>query len=131
MDTSAAFDTLVHLYLLRKMEVEVGMAEESLEWLESYLKEWLQYVVVGAKSSSVRKTTRGAPPGGGFSPNLFRGYTNVIQEAGLLTSNIENQNQLTRKSVKQNTGFLSRLVDGKTNFDTEDSLDQKHRQEGL
>ena len=131
LDTSAAFDTLVHLYLLRKMEIEVGMAQESLEWLESYLTEWLQYVVVGAKKSSVRKTTRGAPQGGGFSPNLFRGYTNVIPEAGLLTSNIENQNQVTHKSVQQDTSFLSRFVDGKTNFDTEDSLDQKHRQEGL
>ena len=84
LDTSAAFDTLVHLYLQRKMEVEVGMTEASLEWLASYLKEWLQYVVVGAKSSTVRQTTRGAPQGGGFSPNLFRGYTNVIPEAGLM-----------------------------------------------
>ena len=53
LDTSAAFDTLVHLYLLRKMEVEVGMGEDSLEWVASYLANWLQYVVVGARSSSV------------------------------------------------------------------------------
>ena len=44
LDTSAAFDTLVHLYLLRKMEVEVGMGQDSIEWLASYLEEWLQYV---------------------------------------------------------------------------------------
>ena len=41
LDTSAVFDTLVHLYLLRKMEVEAGMGEESLEWLASYLYGWL------------------------------------------------------------------------------------------
>ena len=111
LDTSAAFDTLVHLYLLRKMEVEVGMAQDSLEWLESYLKEWLQYVVVGAKSSMVRRTTRGAPQGGGFSPNLFRGYTNVIPEAGLKSNNSENLNQITSISVTKDDSFLSRLVD--------------------
>ena len=54
LDMSAGFDTMVHLYLLRKMEVEVGMGEESLEWLSSYLNSWLQYVVVGASSSSTR-----------------------------------------------------------------------------
>ena len=83
LDTSAAFDALVHLYLLRKMEVEVGMGEESLEWLSSYLEVWLQYVVVGASCSTTRKMTRGAPQGGGKSPNLFRSYTNVRPEAGL------------------------------------------------
>ena len=37
LDTSAAFDTLVNPYTLRKMEVEVGMGEDTLEWLGSYL----------------------------------------------------------------------------------------------
>ena len=54
LDTSAAFDTMVHSYLLRKMEVETGVGKESLEWLASYLEGWLQYGVVGASSSSVR-----------------------------------------------------------------------------
>ena len=62
LDTSAAFDTLIHHYLMRKMEVEVGMSEESIEWLASYLKDWIEYVVVGASSSSTRLKTKGAPP---------------------------------------------------------------------
>ena len=80
---SAGFYTMVHPYLLRKMEVEVGMREESLKWLSSYLENWLQYVVVGASSSTTRKMTKGAPQGGGLSPALWRSYTNVIPDAGL------------------------------------------------
>ena len=131
LDTSAAFDTLVHLYLLRKMEVEVGMGEDSLEWLASYLANWLQYVVVGARSSSVRKTTRGAPQGGGFSPNLFRGYTNVIPEAGLLINDHGTNNSRSRSLVEEDRGFLSRLVDEKKELETEDQLDKGLRQEGV
>ena len=83
LDISAGFDTMVHLCLLRKMEVQFGMGEESLEWLSSYLEGWLQYVVVGASNSSTRRTIKGAPQGGGLSPILFRGGTNDIPEAGL------------------------------------------------
>ena len=131
LDTSAAFDTLVHLYLLRKMEVEVGMGEDSLEWVASYLANWLQYVVVGARSSSVRKTTRGAPQGGGFSPNLIRGYTNVIPEAGLLINDHGTNNSRSRRLVEEDRGFLSRLVDEKKEPETEDQLDKGLRQEGV
>ena len=130
LDTSAAFDTLVHLYLLRKMELEVGMGEDSIKWLASYLGDWLQYVVVGARSSSVRKTTRGAPQGGGFSPNLFRGYTNAIPEAGLIINDHENINRPGR-AVEEDRGFLSRLVDEKNKLETEDQLDRSLRQEGV
>ena len=42
LDVSAGFDTLVHLYILRKMEVQYGMKQNSLEWLSSYLEGWLQ-----------------------------------------------------------------------------------------
>ena len=130
LDTSAAFDTLVHLYLLRKMEVEVGMGEDSLKWPGSYLEDWLQYVVVGAKSSTVRETTRGAPQGGGFSPNLFRSYTNVIPEAGLLMTATENTGQAPGIPLQQDKGLLSRLVDEKKDLTTEDRRDQELRKEG-
>ena len=130
LDTSAAFDTLVHLYLLRKMEVEVGMGEDSLKWLGSYLEDWLQYVVVGATSSTVRETTRGAPQGGGFSPNLFQSYTNVIPEAGLLMTAADNTGQAPGRPLQQDKGLLSRLVDEKKDLTTEDRRDQELRKEG-
>ena len=133
LDTSAAFDTLVHIYLLRKMEVEVGMGEESLEWLASYLEGWLQYVVVGASSSQPRSITRGAPQGGGQSPLLFRGYTNVIPEAGL--KGVERLRRVDGsrdcKVVEEDRGVVSTLVDGKENLTSEERMDKQLRKEGV
>ena len=83
LDMSAGFDTLVHLYILRKMDNQFGMDEDSLEWLSSYLKGWIQYTVVEASNSTPRKNSKGAPQGGGLSPILWRSSTNDIPEAGL------------------------------------------------
>ena len=55
LDMSAGFDTLVHLHILRKMEIQFGMHEDSLEWLSSYLKGWIQYTVVEASNSTPRE----------------------------------------------------------------------------
>ena len=70
LDVSDGFGSLVHNNILRKMEVQFGMDQASLEWLASYLEDWQQYVVVEAARSRTRKTTRGAPQGGGLSPIL-------------------------------------------------------------
>jgi hypothetical protein len=83
LDMSAGFDTLIHLYILRKMENQFGMDEDSLEWLASYLKGWIQYTVVEASNSTPRKNSKGAPQGGGLSPILWRSSTNDIPEAGV------------------------------------------------
>ena len=83
LDCSAGFDSMVHLYILRKMEVQFGMSNDSLEWLESYLEGWLQYTVVEAANSTPRRLKNGVPQGGGLSPILWRSATNDLPEAGL------------------------------------------------
>ena len=83
LDCSAGFDSIIHLYILRKMKVHYGMHEDSLKWLSSYLKGWVQYVVVEAANSTPRKMRTGVPQGGGLSPILWRSGTNDIPEAGL------------------------------------------------
>ena len=83
LDCSAGFDSMVHLYILRKREVQFGMNNESLEWLDSYLKGWLQYTVVEAANSTPRRLKNGVPQGGGLSPILWRSATNDLPEAGL------------------------------------------------
>ena len=132
LDISDGFGSMVHLCLLRKMEVQFGMGEESLEWLASYLEGWLQYVVVGASSSSVRRLTKGAPQGGGLSPNLFRSSTNDIPEAGLLHGKQEGRHKTpVLEMVRQDTGVLSRILNSKEAQTTEDTLDQQLRTEGV
>ena len=129
LDVSAGFDTMVHLYLLRKMEVEVGMGEKSLKWLSSYLDNWLQYVVVGASSSTTRIMTKGAPQGGGLSHILWRSYTNVIPEAGLQNTQEEEDEIVPPRPKETSTdqGVLSKQVDLKIELTSEEVLDQQMR----
>ena len=84
LDISDGFGFLVHINILRKMEVQFGLDQDSLDWLASYIGDWEQYVVVEAARSRARKTTRGAPQGGDLSPVLWRSATNDIPEAGLI-----------------------------------------------
>ena len=73
LDISDRFGSLVHCNILRKMEVQCGMGQASLEWLSSYLENLEQYVVVEASRSRSRKTTRGAQQGiGSFSNSMER-----------------------------------------------------------
>ena len=83
LDVSDGFVSLIHCNILWKMEVQFGMDQASLQWLVSYIKDWKQYVVVEAARSKTRKTTRGAPQGGGLSPILWRCTTNDIRRQGL------------------------------------------------
>ena len=132
LDISAGFDTMVHLYLLRLLEVQFGVAEESLAWLASYMEDWLQYTVVEASSSAPRKLTKGAPQGGGLSPILWRSNTNTIPEAGLRKSKplVGRANQQPPgEQHRKDAGLLSRLVDGKAWPTREEQLDKKLRSE--
>ena len=130
LDISAGFDTMVHLYLLRQLEVQFGVAEESLAWLASYLEGWLQYTVVESSSSAPRKMSKGAPQGGGLSPILWRSNTNNIPEAGLTKSNpVEGRatQQLQTGQQRKDNGLLSQLVDGKARPTMEEQLDKQFR----
>ena len=133
LNISAGFDTMVHIYLLRKLEVQFGVAEESLAWLASYLEGWLQYTVIEASSSAPRKMTKGAPQGGGLSPILWRSDTNDIPEAGLRRRDIvvgrRDPNQGLREPQRIDQGLLSSLVDSKTST-TVEKFDQQMRKEG-
>ena len=144
LDVSAGFDTLVHLCILRKMEVQFGMDQAALEWLSSYLEGWTQYVVVEASRSRKRKMTRGAPQGGGLSPILWRSSTNDIPEAGLVNLDLVQQEPVPANVACQTLGELegqahevfqdviSSKIDMKKRDEltTEEKLDKRMRAEG-
>ena len=134
LDISAGFDTMVHLYLLRKLEVQFGVAEESLKWLSSYLEGWVQYTVVEASSSTPRQMTKGAPQGGGLSPILWRSDTNDIPEAGLRRREHPAGLDLQQRPMerpRKDKGILSEIVDRKTSPTIEEQLDMQLRREGI
>ena len=60
LDCSAVFDSIIHIYILREMEVY-------MEYTKSYLNGLIQYTVVEAANSTPKKMKNGVPQGRGLS----------------------------------------------------------------
>ena len=63
LDVSSGFDSINHIYLLRKLEM-YGYDDRSLAWVSSYLSNRSQVVQVQASHSKEEKTELGFPQGG-------------------------------------------------------------------
>ena len=83
LDLSAAFDTIDHDILLKRLESDFGIKGVVLEWFRSYLKERSFTVLIGDKSSSKGYLWFGVPQGSILGPILFILYTKALQSAGL------------------------------------------------
>lgn len=74
LDLSAAFDTVDHSILLKRLECEVGFRGSALKWFHSYLKDRTFSVNFANVSSSVVPLKYGLPQGSILSPILFSLY---------------------------------------------------------
>ena len=74
LDLSAAFDTVVHAYLLSDLKF-IGIDGSAYRWFESYLQNREVTVVVSQRKSETRKLTKGIPQGSVLGPTLFTIYT--------------------------------------------------------
>ena len=74
LDLSAAFDTLDHNILLKRLRLSFSISGELLRWLESYLTERNQTVLAGGKASQPTVLKYGVPQGFVLGPVLFTMY---------------------------------------------------------
>ena len=74
LDLSAAFDTVDHSILLRRMTTYLDVSDRVHEWFKSYLSGRTQHVVVNESSSDPISFSVGVPQGSVLKPQLFSIY---------------------------------------------------------
>ena len=75
LDLSAAFDMISKDKLLTRLEEEFGITNTCLKWIESYLTQCTQRVIVGSSRSDPVTLAFGVPQGSVLGPILFTLYT--------------------------------------------------------
>ena len=72
---SAAFDTVSHSVLLTRMKEVYGVTEDALSWLQSYLADRSQSVIIDGVMSAPKPLTTGLPQGSRIGPFAFPAYS--------------------------------------------------------
>jgi len=78
LDVSAAFDTVCHSTLTKRLQTEFGVSGTALSWIQSYLQDQTQFVKLGQHRSSETTLEVGVPQGSVLSPLLFAMYCSPV-----------------------------------------------------
>ena len=78
LDLSAAFDTIDHNILLKRLQHTFGITESALSWFNSYLSERTQIVTINGFQSNASPLSFGVPQGSVLGPVLFVLYTEPL-----------------------------------------------------
>ena len=80
LDLSAAFDTVDHQVLLRRLEVSYGITGTAFKWFKSYLTNRSQHVLINGNCSDSFSLPHGVPQGSCLGALLFTIYTSKLFE---------------------------------------------------
>ena len=80
LDLSAAFDTLGHSILLKRLNLSFGVSGTALKWFESYLSDRQQTVVANGNTSLPAPLRFGVPQGSVLGPALFTIYSQPLSQ---------------------------------------------------
>ena len=114
LDLSAAFDTVDHEILLRRLHESYGIADKVLAWFASYLSDRTQHVRYASKSSEPTAVLYGVPQGSVLGPLLFLLYTadllTLVKECGLLIHMYADDDQLYGSCRPEDVDKLTTLL---------------------
>jgi hypothetical protein len=80
LDLSAAFDTLDHTILLKRLHTTFGISGAALSWFASYLSDRHQRVVIEGNLSERTLLEFGVPQGSVLGPVLFTLYSQPLSD---------------------------------------------------
>jgi len=78
LDLSAAFDTVDHSILCNRLTTDFGITGTVLDWLQSYLSNRCQRVMIDGTLSDVFQLNHGLPQGSCLGPLLFLLYSSKL-----------------------------------------------------
>ena len=114
LDLSAAFDTIDHSILLQRLHDEVGLRDQALDWINSYLSQRTQAVHINGSVSQAVALSIGVPQGSVLGPLLFLTYLlplkRVIESHHMPRHGFADDTQLySRLSLKKPTSCESQV----------------------
>ena len=116
LDLTAAFDTVDHGLLVEKLS-RYGVGRRACLWVEDYLRDRSQYVVLGRAKSETKKLVCGVPQGSVVGPLFYAIYTNDMTEA-VKRNNCRNEAHGTKTTLFgtqcRECGVLTQYADDST-----------------